>query len=55
MVFVHDMSSECALEMHEILLKYLEWLSRHDFVTDRLTNARGNNMSPTLPWGRHNN
>ena len=27
MILVHDTSSECALQMYEVSLKYLQWLS----------------------------
>ena len=42
MVLVHDTSSQCALQMNEVSLKYLLRLSSyradgHDFVTDGQT------------------
>ena len=61
MVLVHDTSSECALQIYEVSLKYLKRLSsyREDTIlyrTDPRTNAgadeRGKKRClPTLPGG----
>ena len=62
MVLEHDTSSECALQMYEVSLKYLRSLmvikltSGHNFVTDRQTDgqtdARGETICLlTLPGG----
>ena len=43
-VLVHDTSSECALQMYEVSLKYLQGLSSYrvdTILTDRQADARG--------------
>ena len=43
MVLVHDTSSQCALQMYEVSLKYLngyQVIEQHDFVTDRQTDIQ---------------
>ena len=63
MVLVHDTSSQCALQMYEVSLKYLLRLSsyradtillRTDGQTDTQTEARGKTIClPTLAGERH--
>ena len=65
MVLVNDTLSQCALQMYDVSLKYLQRLSSYraamicdgqtDGRTDRQTDTRGKTIClPTLTGGRHN-